>query len=139
MIDICLNVIQVGIILNILLIVFVSIALLVTVLNIKSNNIYEYNRIIAYSKTLGKVSNWQTVANVLIPFYGFLIYYKVIQILFIDEYQKEKLEYVKSKANTYRQSSKTRTDNYHTNADYSHSSSDCCSSSSGSDCCNSND
>jgi len=53
--------------------------------------------------------------------------------------KKEKLEYVKSKANTYRQSSRQRTDNYHTNADYSHSSSDCCSSSSGSDCCNSND
>ena len=87
MMDIFFKIIQVGIILNILLIVFVSIALLVTILNLRTNNIYEYNRIIAYSKTLGKVSNWQTVANVLIPFYGFLIYYKVIQILFIDEYQ----------------------------------------------------
>lgn len=86
MMEICLNVIQTGIILNILFIIFVSIALLVTILNLRTNNIYEYNRIIAYSKTLGKVSNWQTVANVLIPFYGFFIYYKVIQILLTDDY-----------------------------------------------------
>ena len=87
MIDILFKIIQLGIVLNILLIVFVSIALFVTILNLRTNNIYEYNRIIAYSKTLKKVSNWQTVANVLIPFYGFFIYYKVIQIIFIDEYQ----------------------------------------------------
>ena len=52
--------------------------------------------------------------------------------------KKEKLEYVKSKANTYRQSSRQITDNYHTNVDYSHSS-DYYSSSSDSGSCSSSD
>lgn len=87
MIDILFKIIQVGIILNILLIIFVNIALIITVFSLRKNNIYEFNRIIAYSRTLGKVSNWQTVANIIIPLYGFVIYYRIMQILFIDEYQ----------------------------------------------------
>jgi len=85
MIDILFKIIQVGIILNILFIIFVSIALIVTTLILNKHNIYEYNKIIAYLRTLGKVNYWQDVANVFIPFYGFLIHYKVIQILLIKE------------------------------------------------------
>jgi hypothetical protein len=86
MIDLAFKLIQIGIILNIVFLLFVTIALFTIVFTLKAQNTYEYNRIISYSKTLGKVSNWQSVANMVIPFYGFSIYCRALKILLIEDH-----------------------------------------------------
>ena len=86
MIDLAFKIAQVGIILNIVFLLFVTIALFAIILTLKSHNAHEYNRIISYSKTLGKVSNWQSVANIVIPFYGFSIYCRALKILLIEDH-----------------------------------------------------
>lgn len=94
MIDIFLSIIQAGIILNIFSIIVVTITLLITLLKLKKNDEREYNRIIEYSKSLKRVSRWQDVANILIPFYGVILYNKALNVVLSEEYYSE---YVKFK------------------------------------------